>query len=256
MAMVDCVHALVVALQRFAVNGGMDAGVQKKRKTKAELATKLRASVQTNANPEHAACTKRDADRHCWCKRQAHSLNACCYHCSRSLLAQMGAAQPPRAFTNSAALSGLQPCSLLPPAGVRRRHQRARQQLHTPLLALPPDSTELLLSTLLMLGDLGADTFEPQMRPEIGIAAAVAGWFVQKCEDCCRLRRVQLLVCSTAQLPHLFSLPFEATPPIWFWIRIFISAQKRQAAIDQERAAEEQRQREREVSSRGGAGGL
>jgi hypothetical protein len=54
-----------------------------------------------------------------------------------------------------------------------------------------------------------------------------------------------------AQMPGpaiLVAVACAATPPILFWARIFLSAQRRQAAIDAEKAEEERRQREREVS--------
>lgn len=54
-----------------------------------------------------------------------------------------------------------------------------------------------------------------------------------------------------AQMPGpaiLVAVACAATPPILFWARIFLSAQRRQAAIDAEKAEEERKQREREVS--------
>jgi hypothetical protein len=57
-----------------------------------------------------------------------------------------------------------------------------------------------------------AETFEPQLRPEIMVAAG-----------------------------------FAATPPILFWLRIFASQQRRQREIDAAKEEEERKQREREV---------
>jgi hypothetical protein len=46
----------------------------------------------------------------------------------------------------------------------------------------------------------------------------------------------------------LIAVAFAATPPILFWGRIAFSARKRQLEIDAAEAAEQQRQRDREVS--------
>ena len=106
------------------------------------------------------------------------------------------------------------PAATLPP---RRRvaHRRARCQ---PPRALLPASADLLLAALSTLpGDTGLETFEPQMPgPAVAVAAAAA-----------------------------------AAPPIIFWLRIFFSAQRRQQAIDAEKAAEQERQRQRDVRPRG-----
>lgn len=98
--------------------------------------------------------------------------------------------------------------SAVPAAG------RARSQRCQPPSAMLPSTAELLLATLSTLpGDTGLETFEPQLPgPGIAIAAALA-----------------------------------ATPPVLFWARIFLSAQRRQQAIDAEQAAEQERQRQREV---------
>ena len=89
------------------------------------------------------------------------------------------------------------------------------------------------------------------MRPEILVAAAVAGG-----RPLCLPQAPCLLVtlassCSGPRLvfthaPRPFRCP-AAAPPIIFWARIFLSAQRRQAAIDAERTAEEQRRLQREV---------
>lgn len=101
--------------------------------------------------------------------------------------------------------------ALLPlPATCCRRARCWHQQPR----ALLPSSAELLLAALSTLpGDTGLETFEPQLPgPAVAVAAAAA-----------------------------------ATPPILFWARIFLSAQRRQQAIDAEKAAEQERQRQREV---------
>ncbi len=105
----------------------------------------------------------------------------------------------------------------LPPAAAppvrRARFQRQRTGCQPPH-ALLPSTAELLLATLSTLpGDTGLETFEPQLPgPAIAVAAAAA-----------------------------------ATPPILFWARIFQSAERRQRAIEAEQAAEQERQRQREV---------
>lgn len=92
----------------------------------------------------------------------------------------------------------------------RRRHQRQRPRCQPPRALLPV--SEALLAAV---SASGLETFEPQLRPEIGIAAAAA-----------------------------------AAPPIIFWARIFLSAQRRQQAIDAEKAAEAERQRARDKLKR------
>ena len=105
----------------------------------------------------------------------------------------------------------------LPPAAAppvrRARFQRQRTGCQPPH-ALLPSTAELLLATLSTLpGDTGLETFEPLLPgPAIAVAAAAA-----------------------------------ATPPILFWARIFQSAERRQRAIEAEQAAEQERQRQREV---------
>ncbi|PRW56660.1 hypothetical protein C2E21_4531 [Chlorella sorokiniana] len=107
-----------------------------------------------------------------------------------------------------------------PPAAslpLRRAHIQRRRTGCQPLRALLPSTAELLLAALSTLpGDTGLETFEPQLPgPAIAVAAAAA-----------------------------------ATPPILFWARIFLSAQRRQQAIEAEQAAEQERQRQREELKR------
>lgn len=66
----------------------------------------------------------------------------------------------------------------------------------------------------------GADTFAPQLRPEIAIAAAAA-----------------------------------ATPPLIFWGRIFLANQRRLAELERQREEEERRKEAQKVGARGVDGG-
>lgn len=112
------------------------------------------------------------------------------------------------------------------PAERAAASRRCRQQRLSQHPAALPEAA----STLLVLLDaavapayvdpaLAADTFEPQLRPEIVVAAACA-----------------------------------AAPPIIFWARIFASQMRRVRAIEQEKAAEDQRAEERAVRRWAGAG--
>lgn len=116
------------------------------------------------------------------------------------------------------ALPCLTPAAASP---LRRAHLERRRAACQPPRALLPSTAELLLATLSTLpGDTGLETFEPQLPgPAIAVAAAAA-----------------------------------ATPPILFWARIFLSAQRRQQAIEAEQAAEQERQRQREVRQGRGGG--
>ncbi|KAL4443455.1 hypothetical protein ABPG75_011192 [Micractinium tetrahymenae] len=139
--------------------------------------------------------------------RAAAAATQSCVRCSRSLW-----------VSGRGDRCSLQPW--LPAAGAAAGGRYRRRRLQQPA-ALPEAASALLVlldaaaSPSYIDPALAADTFEPQLRPEIVVAATVA-----------------------------------AAPPIIFWARIFASQMRRQRAIDAEKAAEQQRAQEREVLKR------
>lgn len=97
----------------------------------------------------------------------------------------------------------------------RSRHPAALPEAASTLIVLLDAAT----APVYVDPALAADTFEPQLRPEIVVAAACA-----------------------------------AAPPIIFWARIFASQMRRVRAIEQEKVAEQQRAEERAVRHRVEAG--